>query len=212
MTNVDPTGNWCESTVNGVNYSHSGACDYGGGSAQTNTHYESDLAHYAKGVGEKISKTLKEILNPTPSTPQPVGGKSANLGAISLPQSGSSINWGGVGESLGNLGNALVFGLRYSPFVLLLGMEGDTPQEGPVKEKQEKFKKNLEDIENNPDDWEETAETTSPTTGMRNKGGQSIEKEFTNKNTGEKIYEHILKKKDGSNYEAPHYRPYPKQK
>lgn len=44
-----------------------------------------------------------------------------------------------------------------------------------------------------------------------NKGGMSIEEEYTNKSTGEKIYKHILTNPNGKPVEKPHYRPYPKQ-
>ena len=43
-----------------------------------------------------------------------------------------------------------------------------------------------------------------------NKGGKSIETEWNNKNTGDKIYEHTLTNSDGTIFDD-HYRPYPKQ-
>lgn len=73
------------------------------------------------------------------------------------------------------------------------------------------FRDSLGDIEENPDNWDKTGENTQDSTNARNKGGNSIEEEFTNKNTGDKIWKHTLRNKDGQPVEKPHYRPYPKQ-
>jgi RHS repeat-associated protein len=73
----------------------------------------------------------------------------------------------------------------------------------------EAFKNKLKDIENNPENWEETGKTSEPATGLRNRGGESIEEEFTNKNTGEKLWRHTLKNRNGKVIDQ-HYRPYPK--
>jgi hypothetical protein len=169
------------------------------------------LSHYVKEIG----KTINNILGPsfTPTAPSkfdrnPV--KIASVGAMdSYGGTYGNNALDGTGSALGDL---LILSIRFSPFAILLSMEGDSPQEGPIKEKNNNFKENLKDIQENPNDWEETSEDIQTTTGTQNKGGQSIEKEFTNKTTGEKIYQHILKKKNGSDFESPHYRPYPKQK
>ncbi len=73
------------------------------------------------------------------------------------------------------------------------------------------FKNAIDDYNNNPDNWKKTNESIQNSTNVRNKGGRSIEQEFTNKNTGQKIYRHTLEKSDGSLFEQPHFRPYPKQ-
>ncbi len=73
------------------------------------------------------------------------------------------------------------------------------------------FKNAIDDYNNNPNNWKKTNESIQNSTNVRNKGGRSIEQEFTNKNTGERIYRHILEKSDGSLFEQPHFRPYPKQ-
>lgn len=73
------------------------------------------------------------------------------------------------------------------------------------------FKEKLKDIQEHPEDWEKTRSDETDSTSKDNKGGKSLEEEYTNKNTGEKIWKHTLKKPDGSLYETPHFRPYPKQ-
>ena len=73
------------------------------------------------------------------------------------------------------------------------------------------FKNLIDDYNNNPGNWEMTKESVEESTNIRNKGGQSIEQEFTNKLTGEKIYKHTLTKPDGSIFEPAHFRPYSKQ-
>jgi RHS repeat-associated protein len=75
-----------------------------------------------------------------------------------------------------------------------------------------KFKDNIKDKENNPDNWAKTGESTIPSTKTGNRdGGTSTETEWTNKETGDRIYEHQLKDKEGKTIEEPHYRPFPKQ-
>ncbi len=72
------------------------------------------------------------------------------------------------------------------------------------------FNEKLDDIQNNPDDWSKTREDTQTSTGLRNKGGTSVEEEFTNNKTGERIWKHTLKDRKGKVTDS-HYRPYPKQ-
>ncbi len=72
------------------------------------------------------------------------------------------------------------------------------------------FNDKLEDIENNPENWEKTGEVSVPSTKLGNRGGESIEEEFTNKYTGEKLWRHTLKSPTDRIIDQ-HYRPYPKQ-
>jgi len=58
---------------------------------------------------------------------------------------------------------------------------------------------------------EKTGESIIESTKKGNRGGLSIEEEYTNINTGEKIYKHTLTDSNGKIIEEPHYRPYPKQ-
>ena len=73
------------------------------------------------------------------------------------------------------------------------------------------FEDNLNDIIENPDNWEKTDQSVKDATNTKLKGGKSIEEEYTNKVTGDKIWRHILKDKNGKVFQEPHYRPYPKQ-
>ncbi|MDQ2085524.1 RHS repeat-associated core domain-containing protein [Herbivorax sp. ANBcel31] len=73
------------------------------------------------------------------------------------------------------------------------------------------FKELLDDIDSNPNDWQKTGESIVESTKKGNKGGNSVEIEYTNVKTGEKIYEHILKDINDNLIEQPHFRPYPKQ-
>ncbi len=68
----------------------------------------------------------------------------------------------------------------------------------------------LNDITANPDNWEMTNETSEESTNIRNKGGLSIEQEFTNTQTGDVIYKHILEDSNG-NIIDEHYRSYSNQ-
>jgi RHS repeat-associated protein len=73
------------------------------------------------------------------------------------------------------------------------------------------FSDDLKDIAENPSDWEQTGRSVVESLNRNNRGGKSIEDEFTNKKTGRKIYQHTLETPEGGLYETPHYRPYPKQ-
>ena len=88
------------------------------------------------------------------------------------------------------------------------GNNGD--QEAESKSSRE-FKELIDDINNSPEDWEQTDVSTKDSTKKGNKGGKSIEEEFTNTKTGEKIYKHTLTDSNNKPIEEPHYRPYPKQ-
>jgi hypothetical protein len=87
---------------------------------------------------------------------------------------------------------------------------GGSQGEGTGKDNRT-FKELLDDIDSNPNNWEKTGESMIESTKKGNKGGKSIEIEYTNVNTGEKIYEHILTDINNKPIENPHFRPYPKQ-
>ena len=56
----------------------------------------------------------------------------------------------------------------------------------------------IEDMDNNPDDWEATSESSEPATGKKYKGGTSHEKTMKNKKTGEEYQRHTIKNKNGN--------------
>lgn len=73
------------------------------------------------------------------------------------------------------------------------------------------FKDKIKDFSENPDNWEKTEDSEVESTNIRNRGGTSLEEEFTNKLTGEKLWRHTLKNRYGKPIEEPHFRKYPKQ-
>jgi len=77
----------------------------------------------------------------------------------------------------------------------------------------------IEDFKEHPEDWDLTAEQSEPSTRRSDDarpGDLSVEREYTNKTTGEKIYVHDItdaKGKPARSYKGQHptYRPYGKQ-
>ena len=71
------------------------------------------------------------------------------------------------------------------------------------------FRELINDINKHPDRWKMTSEKITKSTRKNNKGGTSIERVYYCEETGEYIYEHILKNKSGRIVDQ-HYRPYGK--
>ena len=82
--------------------------------------------------------------------------------------------------------------------------------EGTSANSEDSFRDNLRDIQDNPENWEETSDP-SIEPSEKYKGGNSIEEEFTNKYTGDQIWRHTLTDSSGRASDS-HYRPYPKQR
>ncbi len=80
-----------------------------------------------------------------------------------------------------------------------------------AEEYDDEFKDKLDNVEENPEDWVKTGENSSDSTKKGNKGGKSIEEEYTNRKTGEKIWKHTITDKSGRIIVKPHFRPWPKQ-
>ena len=73
------------------------------------------------------------------------------------------------------------------------------------------FSNLIKDIEKNPNNWTKVSQSVVDSTKKGNAGGQSIEEEFVNNETGQTIYKHTLTDANGKLLEQPHYRPYSKQ-
>ena len=71
----------------------------------------------------------------------------------------------------------------------------------------EKFNRNRIDIEQHPENWELTGEKIEA--AKKVKGGISYERVFTNKVTGDKMYQHMITTEDG-NVIHLHFRKYGK--
>lgn len=81
LTNVDPTGHWCEATVNGLYYAHSGGCNDGkGGTRTSGDGYTIDGIHNGEWEWDK-GKATKQYFNPgAPHISDPTGLSQALIG------------------------------------------------------------------------------------------------------------------------------------
>jgi len=147
-----------------------------------------------------------------------------------IPQYGTELLWSAAEETIGTIGTAagVVGVVLVSPFLLSGDADPKVEKyyrekaENDKKAKEEKAKDSLEtdkakdvretikDKESNPENWEETNKNEKSIETGRYKGQTNIEREYTNKNTGDKLYEHEIKNSNGKTTHGPHYRGYPK--
>lgn len=65
----------------------------------------------------------------------------------------------------------------------------------------------IRDYEADPTRWEVVQVDVKPSTNVRNRGGTSTQEVLRNRNTGEVIVRHTLRRADGSTFAPPHFRP-----
>jgi hypothetical protein len=65
----------------------------------------------------------------------------------------------------------------------------------------------IRDYEADPARWEVVQVDMKPSTSVRNRGGTSVQAVLKNRDTGEVVVRHTLRRTDGSNFAPPHFRP-----
>jgi len=130
LTNVDPTGHWCEATVNGDYYSHPGPCNDGvnGKERYSGSGYSDDSLHSYTYV---YNKGVKQYLYVHPSAGSPrIPSASQTQGTTSRPvvsgttTTAPSSGWTSWGAMEADIVISTI--IRYSPLGLLLLLPGDS--------------------------------------------------------------------------------------
>jgi RHS repeat-associated protein len=108
LTNVDPTGHWCEATVGGVYYAHAGGCNDGAGGTRTSgAGYTIDAIHNGEWEWGKGGAT-KQYFNPgAPHISDKTGISQAVIGCATDSQCS-----GFLGGAIISAGPAVVDGAK----------------------------------------------------------------------------------------------------